>query len=196
VKTLKIKTDKIREFLNIETIKFPKYSAPLINLANRFIGGTRPKVVGQMSELIKEFKGKNFKEWEKWYRKKHPDGIEEATKRIIKMMESFKDVMEKIDESTIKNWVRDLVVMKTFEGLKVQEAVLKSVAGYFKVKYRLSTPAEEARGIDGFIGKSPVSIKPESYELKDELPESIDVPIIFYVKAKDGIKISFPEDLA
>jgi hypothetical protein len=36
-------------------------------LANQNAQGTRPKVVGQMSELIKEFPGKDVAEWEEWY---------------------------------------------------------------------------------------------------------------------------------
>jgi len=50
-------------------------------------------------------------------------------------------------------------------------------------------PAEEAKGIDGYIGDHPVSIKPQSYESKQMLPESIGAQIIYYDKVKDGINI-------
>ena len=82
MKTLKIDNKKLLELLNIEAPKFAKYSGPLMNLANRFIGGTKPKVVGQMSELIKEFDGKTFKEWETWYLNKYPKAIAMATEKI------------------------------------------------------------------------------------------------------------------
>jgi hypothetical protein len=34
--------------------EFPKYATQLLNLANQNAQGTRPKIVGQMSELIQE----------------------------------------------------------------------------------------------------------------------------------------------
>ncbi|KKU94831.1 MAG: Type II restriction enzyme MjaI [Parcubacteria group bacterium GW2011_GWA1_48_11b] len=195
MKTLKIDNKKLLELLNIELPKFTKYSGPLMNLANRFIGGTKPKVVGQMSELIKEFDGETFKEWENWYLKKYPEAIEAAVEKIAQMLINFKDVLEKISKASIKEWVRDLVIIKTFVGLKNQEAILKSVAEYFKTDYRTAKPAEESKGIDGFIGEKAVSIKPHTYLLKPELLEKIEAPIIVYEKTKTGLKISFPEDL-
>ena len=136
MKTLKIENKKILELLNIELPKFTKYSGPLMNLANRFIGGTKPKVVGQMSELIKEFDGETFKEWENWYLKKYPEAIEAAVEKIAQMLINFKDVLEKISKASIKEWVRDLVIIKTFVGLKNQEAILKS-GGNFKIGCRI-----------------------------------------------------------
>jgi len=104
--------------------------------------------------------------------------------------------MNKIDKELIENWVKDLVIIKTFIGLKFQEAILKSVSKYFKTTYRLSDPSEEAKGIDGYIGKSAVSIKPDTFESKqDLLADKIDSTIIFYEKLKDGIRISFSEKL-
>ena len=195
MKTLKIDNKKLLELLNIEPPKFAKYSGPLMNLANRFSGGTKPKVVGQMSELIKEFDGKTFKEWETWYLNKYPKAIDVATEKIAQMLINFKDILGKMDETSIKEWVRDLVIIKTFVGLKNQEAILKSVAEYFETDYRSAEPAEESKGIDGFIGEKPVSIKPHTYLLKPELLDKIEAPIIFYEKTKTGLKISFPEEL-
>ena len=83
--------------------------------------------------------------------------------------------------------------MKTFVGLKFQEAILKHVASYMKKEYRLAEPDEEAKGIDGYIGDIPVSIKPQSYASKQMLPEMIGVRIIYYEKVKDGINVFFDE---
>ncbi len=52
---LKIKTEEIRILMEIESPEFPKYATQLLNLANQNAQATRPKVVGQMSKLIKEF---------------------------------------------------------------------------------------------------------------------------------------------
>lgn len=53
-----------------------------------------------------------------------------------------------------------------------------------KVSYSLSNPQEESKGIDGFIGDIPVSIKPITYKTKNMLNEKIEVKFIFYEKRK------------
>jgi ribosomal protein S19 len=146
-----------------------------------------------MSELILEFRGRKLEEWEKWYLSSHPEAIEKAKIKITQMIDNFKQVITKIDEEMIKAWVKDLVIVKTFVGLKFQEAILKRIAAYTGKSYRISVPEEEAKGIDGYIGGNPVSIKPQTYESKQMLPESIGVQIIYYDKVKDGINIFFDE---
>ncbi|MDZ7406387.1 MAG: MjaI family restriction endonuclease [candidate division KSB1 bacterium] len=54
-------------------------------------------------------------------------------------------------------------------------------------------PDEENKGIDGYIGKQPVSIKPTTYQAKQGSSEQINVPIFFYSKKKNGIVIEFDE---
>jgi len=78
---IKIKNEEIRKHLNIETPDFPKYSTQILNLANQNAQGTRPEVVGQMSELIRQFKGRGLSEWENWYIKRNPDTIKKRLKR-------------------------------------------------------------------------------------------------------------------
>jgi hypothetical protein len=69
------------------------------------------------------------------------------------------------------------------------------LAGHFKVNYRLATPNEESKGIDGFIGNKPISVKPITYKTKLGLNETIDVPIVFYDKKKSEIVVEFePND--
>mgnify|MGYP000330087957 CR=1 FL=1 len=191
----KIKIDEIRRLMEIETPEFPKYATQIINLANQNAQATRPKVVGQMSELIKEFTGRTLEEWEDWYLKRYPDSIDRATKKILEMINNFRDVINQIDEDMIRQWVRDLVIVKTFIGLRFQEAVLKKIAEKFGTGYRLSTPEEESKGIDGYIGEIPISLKPITYQSKKMLTEKIEVDIIYYEKQKDGLKITIPEEL-
>lgn len=40
---IKITFEEIRKYLDIETVEFPKYVSPLINLANQYAQGTRQK---------------------------------------------------------------------------------------------------------------------------------------------------------
>ena len=191
----KIKTEEIRKLLEIDNLEFPKYATQILNLANQNAQATRPKVVGQMSELIKEFTGRTLEEWEEWYLRRYPDSIDKATKKILEMINNFKDVINKIDESMIRQWVRDLVIVKTFIGLRFQEGVLKKIAEKFNTIYRLSTPEEESKGIDGYVGNIPISLKPITYQSKKMLTENIEVDIIYYEKQRDGLKIIIPTEL-
>lgn len=190
---IKIKNEELIKELIGEVEKFPRYTTQILNLANQNSQGTRPRVVGQLSELIKECPEKNYKGWKKWYLAKHPKAIENASEKINEMVNNLKEAIQKIDKNMIKEWVEDLVLEKTFIGLRFQEAVLKKVAAIKKMKYRLSTPQEESRGIDGFIGNIPVSIKPITYKTKKSLRETINAKIIYYDKTKSGLNIDASE---
>ncbi|HOB78498.1 MAG TPA: MjaI family restriction endonuclease [Bacteroidales bacterium] len=190
---IKINNDDIRAYLDIEKINLDKYVSPLINLANQYAQGTSPKVVGQMSELIQQFNGKTISEWKQWYLANNPDAIENATKKIWTKIQELKGTINNINESDVEKWVEDLVIVKTFTGLKFQEVILKKAAEIKNTTYRLSNPDEESRGIDGFIGDIPVSIKPTTYKLESALKEQIEVKIIFYQKLKDGIEVDYGE---
>lgn len=192
---VKISIKEIRNYVDIDTPEFPKYVNPLINIANRYAQGTRPKVVGQMSELINEFEGKTLSEWEKWYLEKKPEAIKNATEKILQKLKEFKNSLNKIDQAMVEQWVRDLVIVKTFIGLRFQEAILKRGAEIKNTSYRLSKPDEEARGIDGYIGETPVSIKPHTYDAKASLPEHIDVKIIYYRKIDGDIEVDYGDVL-
>lgn len=192
-KQIKVSNNEIKQLIGIESFEFPKYATQIINLANQNAQGTHPAVVGQMSDLIQEFSGQTVEEWEKWYLETHPNAIENATEKITKMVDNFKTVISKIDREMIENWVKDLVIIKTFIGLKFQEAILSKTAAIFNTAYKLSTPEDESKGIDGYIGNVPVSIKPETYKSKKSLSEKIDVKFIFYKKVKNGIKIDLEE---
>lgn len=190
---IKISLEELRKYLEIEPVEFPKYTAPIINLANQYAQGTRPKIVGQMSELIQEFTGRTLEEWEQWYLEQKPDAIRVATEKIMEMLQNFKDTLNSIDKGLVEQWVRDLVVVKTFIGLRFQEAILKKGAEIKGTSFRLAVPEEESKGIDGYIGDFPVSIKPYTYEVKTALSERIAVKIIYYRKLKDGLEVDFGE---
>ena len=104
-------------------------------------------------------------------------------------MNNLKEAIKSIDKSMIKKWVEDLVLEKTFIGLKFQIAILKKIALIKNTNYKLADPKEESQGIDGFIGYVPVSIKPITYKTKDALREEIKTKIIYYNKTKSGLEI-------
>ena len=92
----------------------------------------------------------------------------------------------------IERWVSDLVLVKTFVGLRFQIVILEKVAAQTGKPFRLATAAEESQGVDGFIGDRPVSIKPDTYRAMAALPENIGVELIFYSKTKEGIRLEIP----
>jgi hypothetical protein len=190
---IKLTNEQIRQALEIPFPSFPQYVTQLINLANQNAQGTRPRVVGQLTDLIQEFPGKTLSEWEQWYLQRYPNAINIAKEKIISMLENFKDAMRKIDEDMVYEWARDLVIVQTFIGLQFQEAILKKGAEIKGVSYRLSEKAGESQGIDGYIGNVSVSIKPETYKTKKSLSEEIQAKMIYYKKVKNGIEVDYSE---
>ena len=190
---IKLTNEQIRKSLEIPPPSFPKYVTQLINLANQNAQGTRPRVVGQLTDLIQEFPGKTLSEWEQWYLQRYPNAINIAKEKIISMLENVKDAMRKIDEDMVYEWARDLVIVQTFVGLRFQEAVLKKGAELQGVGYKMSERIGESHGIDGYLGDIAVSIKPETYKLKKALREEISAKIIYYKKVKNGIEVDYSE---
>ncbi len=78
-----------------------------------------------MSELTQEFEGKTLAQWEDWYLKKKPEAIKNATEKILQKLKDLKNALNKIDKETVEQWVKDLIIVKTFAGLRFQEAILK-----------------------------------------------------------------------
>jgi len=193
---IKISNEELELELLGKKKEFPKYLSPILNLANRFAQATRPEVVGQMTELIKQCPHKTYEEWKKWYLTNNPNAINNATTKIMNMLTNFKNVISKVDERVVREWVEDLVLVKTFIGLRFQEVILKRIASLTGKEYRMATPEEESKGIDGFIDGVPVSIKPITYKLeKGRLIEKIKGKVIYYKKVEDGIEFDASEIL-
>ena len=161
-----LKNENIESYNESDTFSFPKYTSQLINWANQNAQGTRPVVVGQMSELFPEFM----------------DSGEEIT------IENWRD-----DREMVKHWVEDLVISKTFNGMYVQKAILASLAERRGTTYRLATPEEESVGIDGYVGNVPYSVKPDTYKTMGRLSETIAVKMIYYTKTKTGLTIEIED---
>ncbi len=192
---IRIPNAEVQELLSNKKYEYPKYATQIMNLANQNSQGTRAKIVGQMSDLIQEFNGKTLSEWESWYLAGQPNAIENATDKIYSMILSFQNIITEIDRKMVSEWVEELLVVKTFSGLMFQEAILKKFSLKYNKTYRLATPIEESKGIDGFLGNTAVSIKPMTYKTKLGLNEIIEVPIIFYDKKKSDIVIEFDETI-
>ncbi len=188
---IKIANAEIQKLLSGNIEEYPKYATQIMNLANQNSQGTRSRIVGQMSDLIQEFEGSSIEEWERWYKERHEDSLDVATDKIYAMVAQLQKSIVNIDRDMVRRWVEELVVVKSYVGLKFQEAILHKIAAAKGTEYRLATPNEESQGIDGYIGNIAVSIKPESYRMKNGLNEEISIPIIFYTKSKSGITVEY-----
>lgn len=192
-----LKNESISDYNESDNYSFPKYTSQLINWANQNAQGTRPRIVGQMSNLFPEFTRSTrhitVEYWKKFYVNHHPDSFKEATDRIYNQIENLREAIQLIDRDMVEKWVEDLIINKTFNGLYVQKAILASLADLMDTEYRLATAEEESKGIDGFVGTTPYSIKPDSYKTMDRLSETINVKMIFYTKTKTGLRIEVEE---
>ena len=188
-----IKNQDILAYNEIEVVTFPKYTSQLINWANQNAQGTRAKIVGQMSDLFPEFMNSSdsitIEDWENWYLKRYHDAIDNATEKIYEQVQNLKKAITLIDKDMVHDWVNDLVINKTYNGLYVQRAILSSLAQKLNKEYRLANPSEESVGIDGYVGDTPYSIKPDTYKIMNRLSESINVKMIYYTKTKTGLNI-------
>ena len=147
-------TEEERERLVAEDIEefpidFPKYTTQLLNPANRFAQSTRDDVVGNMSELIEEFRQEHpdgtFDDWVEFYFEEYngKERIKDATDQMYPMVEKMKEAFEQVDKEMTRDFVRDLVLFKTYEGFDIQEAILRKLGKKFNTEVRKATPEEE-----------------------------------------------------
>tara|TARA_Y100000589_G_C27154103_1_gene630101 strand:- start:1227 stop:1844 length:618 start_codon:yes stop_codon:yes gene_type:complete len=191
-KIFTISSDIAKAELGIPTIDFPKYTTQIINLAGSNSAATRPKVVGQMSDLTVESSASTLEEWRAFYLNRRPDAHQAAADKIEDMVENLREAMEYIDREMIDKWVDDLLINKTYYGFAAQNIVLEQLAMRLDLPLRQATPEDESRGIDGYLGGRPVSVKPTTYKQK-ALSEEISCPIIYYEKKSNGIRVDASE---
>lgn len=197
--TIKISNEELLDLNGGQSPEFPKYTSQLINWANQNAQGTRPKVVGKLSDLFPEFEEEvediSITSWKEWYLSKYPDAIDEATKKIWKQVENLKDAIVLIDEKMVRSWVEDLVITKTYNGLYFQQAILEKLSVILKLPYRLATAEEESKGIDGYVGDTAYSVKPDTYKSTNarSISDEVNVKMIYYTKKKTGITVEVEE---
>lgn len=191
----RISKDKLLQEHDFPTPSFPKYTTQIINIANQNAKGTVPASVGQLSELFPEYRNsgetQSLEGWSEWYTERHPDTIDKATDKIEKQIANLKQAINLIDRDMVKSWVTDLVINKTSMGLYFQQVILEHLAQQEGCEWRLGTPDEEVKGIDGYVGDHAYSVKPKSYKAKNMLPETIDVTMIFYTYNKQSGTLTF-----
>lgn len=182
--------EEVEEF----PVDTPKYTTYLLNPAINLSQSNRPEVVGQMSEIIEEFRDEypdgTFQDWVEFYFEEY-DGerrLEEATQKAFPMVKKMKEAFEEVDKEMTHNYLRDLVLFKTYEGFDIQETILRKLGEIYEAGVRQATAEDESKGIDGYLNGQPISIKPVTY--KDNLQEDIDAPIVYYDENKTNKAMS------
>ena len=193
----RISNQEIQRLVAPNSPEFPKYVTQLLNLVNNNAQGTRPSVVGQMTELLTKSKARTVAAWRSYYDKEKPNGIAAATDKIKRKLVEMQSAMASITDEMVESWVEDLVYTKTFTGLRVQEVILSYLAEQMgDVEYRVATVEEESQGIDGWLKGRPIQVKAITYRTSmARSSEVIEVPIVYYEKKKEGLFIEYPEDL-
>ncbi|MDZ7689267.1 MAG: MjaI family restriction endonuclease [Halobacteriales archaeon] len=200
--TIKLTEEEREKLVADIDSEFPKYTTQIMNTANQNSQGTRPKVVGQLSEIVKEYKEKypegGFEDWKQFYYEEYggEERIDEATEKVFEMVVKMREAADKIDKDMVHRWVNDLVLYKTYTGLgRNEEAIFEKLSEKYNLSYAKSTPEEESQGIDGYLGDQPVSVKPITYQQKSRLQEDIDVPIVYYeeYKTSNALKLHIGE---
>lgn len=169
------------------------YIGSIINLANGFSQASRPKYVGQMSDLIQEYRNSTCTPtedgWRQFYYEKiGSDKIKNAATKSWECIQRIKENLNSLTYEDVYKWEDNLIITKTFSGLQIQLDILEMVCD--SNNYRLATPEEESQGIDGFVEGEPVSIKPNTYKKTIEYgKEDIKYRIIYYKQTNKGLVI-------
>ena len=94
------------------------------------------------------------------------DAHKAAADKIEHMIGNLREAMEYIDRNLIERWVDDLLINKTFFGFGAQDVILEHMAKRSGLSLKQANTTDESRGIDGYLGSHPVSVKPATYKQK------------------------------
>jgi len=185
-----ISFNEISEYTG-SVVSYPKHVSSVLNVLNQHTQATRPRNVGQITELAYSFSDthviKTRDAWVRFYNQQMPGAIDRAVEKISTEAAQFN-----IDSRYVRIWVEDLIYDKSYQGLLFQEVILNQLAKLENKPFKRSTRQEEKSGVDGWIGNDPVSVKPSSYKATSAMKhENIAIRMIFYKKDKAGLKVSY-----
>lgn len=188
---IKIKREELRGKQMGEIFDFPEFAAELIQLANHKAKGTRRKTIGNTAEMIEQFDGKSYEGWVDWYETQRPLAIDQATDEIFGTVQKMALALEKMDRDTVRKWVQEAVLKKTYAASRIQEVVLKKLSNIRNEPCRLSDETEQEAGIDGFIGDQAFRIRPVSHYFKPPVEPPADCEFVYFEKVRDGLKVYY-----
>ena len=170
------------------------YHSSFLNTVNKDAHSSRPETVGSLAtdlfpKYIEQATEPSPADWKRHYKNGHFEQYENGLKKFKEQFEKEKKAINDITDEDLTNWYDDLLFNKTFSGLYVEDAILKDIASKKKKSYQKSSSSEESKGIDGYIGDIPYSVKAESY--KDSAAkntETINAKMVYYRYTEDENK--------
>jgi len=205
------------------TPELPTYTSGFINDVNGWAGGSKAENVGQVSELIKQFRQEkpngNLEEWINFHQSLEGSdiqvlkgrgrtkrlktvqmaGIEQGVQDIMQKMKEVKNNINQLSEENVRSWLQNLVFEKTYCGLEAQELILRHIASGHNFEWMLGSVEDEKQGIDGFIIDQngpkffPLQIKSSSYSNKHKIEHFI-CPVVTYDLIEEGVNFNLPNN--
>lgn len=153
-------------------------------MANSRWGLTKKNKVGPVAYWIREVEPKSVKDWEKSYYEKLESFLKEQGKSIsaiehletlgktlyIKVSEVLKKEIEEVKEEDCKNYIRELVINRTYDGyLREKKTIYQQLQDLLNVKIEVAPDEWDRRyNIDFYIKVNNrymgLQIKPTTFE--------------------------------
>jgi hypothetical protein len=122
---------------------------------------TRPKHIGNLSLMKRNFNGQSIEEWKKYLTDVDPYIIDKVVSKIMDKSIEMCITAPYLNYDTIKIWAEDLIFNKTFIGFYIENLVFDTVSKKFGLKFhRQLTSNDESQGIDGYLNDKPFNVKP------------------------------------
>ena len=188
---IKIKRAELRGKDVGRPFHFPDFTADILELAGRKSHGATKKVVGKPLEMIADFDGKTYEQWRAYYEGCRPGSLDRAVDLILDQVEKFRAALELVDRDLVQAWVEERVLKVAFASARFNEVILKRLAILQDKPFSPADADAAAAGVDGFIEGKPFMVKPVAHYFKGPPDEVYEAEIIYYEKAKDGIKVYY-----
>jgi len=168
---------------------WPKYATQLMNIATQNSKATHVKDNGSVKELWLKMRNQGIKgtleNWTNFYQQERggEQNLINSGKKVYAMLQKMGILW--ITEDMCIDYIKELVYNKTHMGLGGEEMAIQAIAKYYQLPYKFSNAQEEVQGIDGWIGKWPVQVKPEDSAFKGHVhnhPDKDKVLLVTYKK--------------
>ncbi len=157
------------------------------------------KQIGSLYDLFMYHRPKNISTWRKLVEKEYGEDIQiqidNMTSRLLKMTTFFSSrPAKRKTRKEMESYAYNFLIINTFYGFVFQFGSLQCVAKKLKLSYRFGTDDEDSKGIDGYIGKKAVNVKPFSYCYSSgQKYLDKNIPLVFYELTDSHVIINYEQ---